>query len=158
MSLLTTFHQHLIRLEWAAQSHHGLVQNKIWRLEIELGGIQRSEYKNIISVYCSAVCLDLIKLMVISVEHAKWVLKIFFFISVWNDVLKLLFSIPPPKKKKTTHTKTRESGNQGKYQIQISLKTWNLLRWLLSVLLAWSSGPWLPTFFLTTLLLVVTAE
>lgn len=157
MSLLTTFHQHLIRLEWAAQSHHGLVQNKIWRLEIELGGIQRSEYKNIISVYCSAVCLDLIKLMVISVEHAKWVLKIFFFISVWNDVLKLLFSIPPPKKK-TTHTKTRESGNQGKYQIQISLKTWNLLRWLLSVLLAWSSGPWLPTFFLTTLLLVVTAE
>lgn len=71
MSLLTTFHQHLKRLEWAAQSHHGLVQNKIWRLEIELGGIQRSEYKNIISVYCSAVCLDLIKLMVISVEHAK---------------------------------------------------------------------------------------
>lgn len=70
-ALLTMFHQHLIRVEWAAQSHHGLVQNKIWRLEIELGGIQKSECKNIISFYCSAVCLNLIKLMVISVEHAK---------------------------------------------------------------------------------------
>lgn len=55
-------------VEWAAQSHHGLVQNKIWRLEIELSGIQKSEYKNIISVYCSAVCLNLIKLMVISLH------------------------------------------------------------------------------------------